>query len=160
LRFYLSNFNRKTTTAKKKKQQTRGKICLMSENELRVFVYGTLKPNGQYYPLYCQGKTSKEQKGWTRGKLFALSVGYPAMIEGNDQVYGFLLTFTCLGELDNLDQLEGYVKGRNPSENEYQRKQVIVYDELNQPLNNAWAYFMTLEKVKSLAGVYLPSGWW
>ncbi len=130
----------------------------INDNQLKVFVYGTLKPNGKFYPLYCQGKTIQEQKCWTRGKLFALSVGYPGMIEGNDRVYGFLLTFASMSELENLDKLEGYSELRNLVENEYERKKVLVYDEFNQPLDEAWAYFMTLEKVKSLQGVYQPSG--
>ncbi len=133
---------------------------MIGNNQLKVFVYGTLKPNGKYYPSYCQGKTIKEEKCWTNGKLYALSLGYPAMIEGNEQVYGFLLTFASVKELNNLDKLEGYSESRNTSKNEYERKRVLVYDQFNEPLAMAWAYLMTLEKVNNLQGIYLPSGCW
>lgn len=132
----------------------------MNNSQLKVFVYGTLKPNGKYYPFYCEGKTIKEEQCWTKGKLFALPVGYPAMIEGNEHIKGFLLTFASSSELTNLDKLEGYSGIENSINNEYERKKILVYDQLNQPLDYAWAYFMTKEKINLLKGIYLPSGEW
>lgn len=127
---------------------------------IKVFVYGTLKPNGKYYPIYCQGKTLKETKCWAKGKLFDLPLGYPAMTQGDNRVFGYLLSFTSDYDLDNLDKLEGYSGIPNSPLNEYDRLSIIVYDEDNKPLDEAWAYIMTEEKVKALNGVYLPSGEW
>ena len=127
---------------------------------LQVFVYGTLKPREKYYPIYCQGKTVAEVRCWTRGKLFALPIGYPAMILGNDKVFGYLLSFASKNELANLDELEGYSGEVNSPSNEYDRFRITVYDDNNTPVDQAWAYFMTEKRVQQLNGVYLPSGWW
>ncbi|MBL1208639.1 gamma-glutamylcyclotransferase [Geminocystis sp. GBBB08] len=126
---------------------------------LKVFVYGTLKPNGKYYQMYCQGKTLQETKCWAKGRLFALPMGYPAIIEGDNQVFGYLLSFASVKDLENLDELEGYV-GKNSPFNEYHRQKIMVYNDANYPLDEAWTYFMTEEKVKVLKGIFLPSGWW
>jgi gamma-glutamylcyclotransferase (GGCT)/AIG2-like uncharacterized protein YtfP len=127
---------------------------------LKVFVYGTLKPKGKYYSLYCQGKTISEIYGWTKGKLFSLPLGYPAMIPGNDRVYGYLLSFASETELINLDRLEGYTGERNSPSNEYDRFKITVYSPDNLLLDQAWAYFMTPKKVQELNGIYIASGWW
>ncbi|MGI0480866.1 gamma-glutamylcyclotransferase family protein [Geminocystis sp. CENA526] len=130
------------------------------ENIIKVFVYGTLKPRGKYYKIFCEGKTIEEQECWTKGSLFALPVGYPAMIEGNDQVYGYVLSFASFKDLENLDKLEGYSGIPNSPLNEYDRAKIIVYNQANQAIDEVWSYFMTEEKVKTLNGVYLPSGMW
>ena len=127
---------------------------------LRVFVYGTLKPQERYYPVYCQGRVKEACRGWVEGQLYALPLGYPAMIAGHGKVEGFLLTFSDQSILTNLDRLEGYQSERAPELNEYQRQKIIVYDTSRKPLGEAWAYFMTFEKVKSLGGLRIPSGWW
>jgi len=126
----------------------------------QVFVYGTLKPGGKYYKIFCQGKTLEEIKCWTKGRLFALPVGYPAMIKGENPIYGYLLSFASLNDLENLDNLEGYSGVPNSPLNEYDRIKVMVYDEKNQPLGEVWTYIMTEDRVKTLGGVYLPSGEW
>lgn len=130
------------------------------ENRIKVFVYGTLKPGGKYYKIFCEGKTIEEQECWAKGRLFALPIGYPAMIAGNDQVYGYLLSFASFKDLENLDKLEGYSGIPNSPLNEYDRAKIVVYDKANQVIDEVWSYFMTEEKVKILNGVYLPCGVW
>lgn len=133
---------------------------------VKVFVYGTLKPDGKYYQIYCRGKTLQEVKCWTIGRLYGLPLGYPAMIQEilddrtDHRVYGYLLTFASLKDLDNLDKLEGYSGIPNSPLNEYDRAKIIVYDEANQAIDGVWTYFMTQKKVNLLNGVYLPSGQW
>ena len=126
---------------------------------LKVFVYGTLKPKEKYYSLYCQGKTISEFYCWTKGKLFSLPLGYPAMIPGDDRVYGYLLSFASEKELINLDYLEGYIEP-NSSLNEYHRLKIKVHNPNNSTIDEAWAYFMKENKVQELNGIYIPSGWW
>ena len=127
---------------------------------LRVFVYGTLKPGERYYPVYCEGRVKEVRRGWVKGQLYALALGYPAMIADHGKVQGFLLTFADLSVLTNLDRLEGYQSEQVPELNEYQRQKIIVYDLSGKSLGKAWAYFMTLEKVKHLGGIRVTSGWW
>ena len=125
-----------------------------------VFVYGTLKPGGKYYQIYCLGKTLREIKSWAKGELYDLPLGYPAMTEGENKVYGYLLSFASHRELDNLDRLEGYTGINNSPLNEYDRRKIMVYDENNQPLNEAWCYLMDREKINQLNGVALTLGYW
>lgn len=127
---------------------------------LRVFVYGTLKPGERYYPVYCEGRVKEVQRGWVQGQLYALPLGYPAMIAGHGKVQGFLLTFGDRSVLTNLDRLEGYQSEQVPELNEYQRQKIMVYDASSKYLGEAWAYFMTFEKVKCLGGLRVSSGWW
>jgi gamma-glutamylcyclotransferase (GGCT)/AIG2-like uncharacterized protein YtfP len=82
------------------------------------------------------------------------------MTQDLGKVVGYLLTFADRAVLNNLDLLEGYHPQRHESDNEYYRQEVQVTDFSGQPLGLAWAYFMTLEQVKQLQGVFVPSGEW
>jgi gamma-glutamylcyclotransferase (GGCT)/AIG2-like uncharacterized protein YtfP len=132
---------------------------MMVEN-LRVFVYGTLKPGEVNYQRYCAGRTIEEKSAIAWGQLFDLPCGYPAMILGNQQVYGFLLTFTDTTVLEDLDRLEDYNPHRLPEQNEYNRQQIEVFDGAGKSLGNAWAYFMTPQQIQRANGIFLPQGWW
>ena len=127
---------------------------------LQVFVYGTLKPGGVNYQRYCAGKVSAEQPAIAQGKLFALPMGYPAMVVGDSWVSGFLLSFPDSAMLRVLDELEDYRPGRSPELNEYQRQLIQVFDLERRSLGQAWAYLMTSEHVNKLKGRWLPSGVW
>jgi len=127
---------------------------------IRVFVYGTLKPGEVNYQRYCEGKIVSAQPAIALGQLFDLSLGYPAMIPGNNPVQGFLLTFTDPTLLTVLDKLEDYNPQRNPEDNEYSRQQVTIYDLANQSLGEAWIYLMQPERVQRLGGKLIASGCW
>ena len=51
----------------------------MSEAVYKVFVYGTLKPGGHYWPQFCEGKVSEVLPAKVQGKLYDLHVGYPGV---------------------------------------------------------------------------------
>ena len=125
-----------------------------------VFVYGTLKPGESNYLYYCAGKTSAEQKAYTWGSLYKLSLGYPAMTEGDSKIEGYLLTFSAPNILTSLDELEDYHQERSPELNEYYRQQVPVYSLADDFLGLSWSYLMNLEKIRQLKGVPLDSGCW
>jgi gamma-glutamylcyclotransferase (GGCT)/AIG2-like uncharacterized protein YtfP len=127
---------------------------------IRVFVYGTLKPGEVNYQRYCEGKVIAAQPAIALGQLFDLPLGYPAMIPGDNQVRGFLLTFTEPTLLTVLDELEDYNPQRIPEDNEYYRQQVTIYDLANQSLGQAWIYLMQPERVQRLGGTLISSGWW
>lgn len=127
---------------------------------MKVFVYGTLKPQEINYRLYCAGKTIQEQKCWTYGEIYSLSLGYPGMIKSKNRVQGYLLTFADSSPLKKLDQLEGYQENREPHLNEYQREKVMVYDYHNSPIDEAWTYFMTKQKIDYYQGILISSGEW
>lgn len=127
---------------------------------MKVFVYGTLKPGECNYLRYCEGKVVDAGPAIARGELFALPIGYPAMVAGDGTVCGFLLCFPNSAILDDLDRLEDYHPLREPTENEYQRQEIEIFDRHLKPLGTAWAYFMLPDRVRSLGGIWLPDGRW
>ncbi|WP_298921271.1 gamma-glutamylcyclotransferase [uncultured Nostoc sp.] len=127
---------------------------------VRVFVYGTLKPGEANYKKYCADKIIDVKRAFVQGKLFALPMGYPAMTLGNTQVYGYLLSFSNLRILNELDMLENYQPTRQPSENLYNRQIIEVYQLQSLSLGWAWVYLMTLDQVNQLGGFLQPDGWW
>ncbi|HLO85047.1 MAG TPA: gamma-glutamylcyclotransferase [Nostocaceae cyanobacterium] len=128
--------------------------------ELQVFVYGTLKPGEINYKRYCVGKVVAAQKAFVCGQLFALPVGYPAMILGESLVKGYLLSFADSSVLTLLDNLEGYLPNRHQSENLYNRISIEVYQQDSQLLGQAWVYVMSPERVYQMGGVPQVDGWW
>jgi gamma-glutamylcyclotransferase (GGCT)/AIG2-like uncharacterized protein YtfP len=133
----------------------------MKQTKLKVFVYGTLKPQEANYAEYCEGKIIESIAAYAFGCLYHLSVlGYPAMTEGKERVFGYLLAFEDTATLDRLDRLETYSPDRDPTENEYQRRLTQVYNLDGESLGDVWAYFMTSTKVEELGGILVPSGCW
>ncbi|NMF57825.1 gamma-glutamylcyclotransferase family protein [Pseudanabaena yagii] len=125
-----------------------------------VFVYGTLKPHESNYAAYCAGKAIAQQQAIAYGELFALPMGYPAMISGHSPVKGYLLSFPDTSILESLDELEDYQSTRPDSENLYNRYEIEVFDLERNSLGLAWAYFMTLEKVITFGGIAQLDGYW
>ncbi|MGF1591213.1 MAG: gamma-glutamylcyclotransferase [Pleurocapsa sp.] len=129
-------------------------------SNVAVFVYGTLKPGEANYAAYCGTKVVSQVTAYTRGSLYALPMGYPAMSKGESKVYGFLLTFDDSSILASLDQLEGYHEQRTPDLNEYERQLTLVYNHSDRPIGLAWAYYMTTTKIKQQRGKKVSSGCW
>jgi gamma-glutamylcyclotransferase (GGCT)/AIG2-like uncharacterized protein YtfP len=127
---------------------------------LKVFVYGTLKPGESNYQYYCRGKSIEEIAAYTFGNLYNLSLGYPAMTEGNNRVQGYLLSFSDTDILNSLDRLEDYHPNRSFDLNEYYRREINVYLSSGELLATAWSYFMSEAKIKQFKGIFLPSGCW
>ena len=129
-------------------------------DNLKIFVYGTLKPGETNYQRYCAGKVVEAKRAIAFGQLFDLPLGYPAMTLGDSPVQGFLLTFADPNVLSILDELEDYDPQRLPEENEYYRQEIDIYSPTGQALGLAWVYLMTSKQVQYLEGILIPSGWW
>lgn len=132
-------------------------------SSIDVFVYGTLKPGHRYYQQYCLGKTIHERVAIAYGQLYHLpTFGYPAMTVGVDRVFGFLLSLTDPEILTQLDDLEGYNPMRLPSQNEYNRIQIEVFDPETPEISIGWAwvYLQSRDRVQELGGILLPDGCW
>ncbi|MEL6440662.1 MAG: gamma-glutamylcyclotransferase family protein [Cyanobacteria bacterium J06621_8] len=127
---------------------------------LKVFVYGTLKPGYRNYAVYCEGKVAAATTASTKGNLYSLPMGYPAMTAGNNQVSGVLLAFQDTQVLDSLDHLEGYQQELPLTASEYYRASVPVYDSSGGVIAQAWTYYMTTARVEYYQGVPLNSGCW
>ncbi|MGB2924405.1 MAG: gamma-glutamylcyclotransferase family protein [Limnothrix sp.] len=141
----------------------------MTSSPLQVFVYGTLKPGGRNYPLFCEGRVTVACPALVQGKLYEiaknqadarLSYSYPAMTAEAGWVEGLLLTFTDHAVLTKLDQLEDFQSGRSPTENYYERQWLTIYTLDKKLLTEAWGYVMSRENVQTARGIALNSTNW
>jgi gamma-glutamylcyclotransferase (GGCT)/AIG2-like uncharacterized protein YtfP len=133
----------------------------MSLSDLTVFVYGTLKPGGHYWPEFCEGKVNEPVPAKIRGELYDLHVGYPGLIlEGVDWVQGYLLTFRSEADFLRLDILEGYKPRRPYSENEYIRLKVPCFTPSGESIGKVWAYEMTTSTMDRYEATRIPDGNW
>ena len=132
----------------------------LERSTCNIFVYGTLKPGEANYPAYCEAKIVSQLAVYTRGELYTLPVGYPAITAGNHKVYGCCLSFRDSSILHDLDGLEDYDEHRSPDLNEYYRALTPIYSLGDRLLGRAWAYFMNPERVVRYRGEKVTSGWW
>ncbi len=111
-----------------------------NEDDLAVFVYGTLMPGGSAWAERCEGRVVEMRRARVRGRLYALNAGYPAVDDERQTrgiaaatdlgwVQGWRLVLRDAGVLAGLDKWEGYLEGRAYSDNEYNRTRVVCYKE-------------------------------
>jgi gamma-glutamylcyclotransferase (GGCT)/AIG2-like uncharacterized protein YtfP len=130
-------------------------------SDLQVFVYGTLKPGGHYWPEFCEGKVLTQTAAKVRGKLYDLHVGYPGLILGGDEwVLGYLYELKEAAHLERLDYLEGYIPGRPIAKNDYNRLKAPCFNLAGEELGQAWIYEMSPEKIAQHNGTHIESGDW
>lgn len=133
----------------------------MSLSDLRVFVYGTLKPGGRYWPRFCEGKVAEPVVAKVRGRLYDLPAGYPALVAGGqDWAQGHLLTFRSEVDFAEVDRLEGYDPWGPPADNDYQRIRVDSFTPGGEPLGSVWTYVMDGARVHGLGGSLVEDGDW
>lgn len=160
----------------------------MNTSNLSVFVYGTLKPGGHYWPEFCEGKVGEPIPAKIRGELYDLHVGYPGLwLGGPDSdramtgqekalnriqarqsvplpnagwVQGCILSFKTEKDFLRLDYLEGYDPNRPYSKNEYIRLKVPGYRPDGEPLGEVWTYEMTDTTMARHKGTLIEDGNW
>ncbi|MGG5461991.1 gamma-glutamylcyclotransferase family protein [Clostridium sp. B9] len=93
----------------------------------KIFVYGSLRTGFFNYDKYLKGKVIKSELGRVKGKLYHMPhKGYPALIEGDDWIYGEVMTILDYENVINsMDLMEGYL-GLNNKDNEYNRIEMEV----------------------------------
>ncbi len=140
-----------------------------------VFVYGTLKP-GEVNDWVYRQYAVQARPAVAQGHLYHLPLGYPALTEGGDRVYGVLLRFEKSAKLPNqlpdilpiLDAFEQHdpeafqrqAPGAVLSDCQYQRRAIAVMDEQGNSLGTAWVYSIAEAQVQRMGGVRLPRGIW
>ena len=109
----------------------------------KLWVYGSLLSGFFNYRRVLEGKILTCTPAKVRGTLFhQIDKGYPAMIEGEDWVYGELLEledfFQLLPKIDELENYFGLGSG-----NEYDRiqSQVYVYAHREWVAQQAYVYW-------------------
>lgn len=131
-------------------------------SDFKVFVYGTLKPGGHYWPAFGEGKlTAHPVAAKVRGELYDLHVGYPGLLlKGDSWVWGYVLSFAREADFLRLDYLEGYQPGRRACENEYTRLRLPCFTPKGDALGEVWAYEMTSATMARHASTRIESGDW
>lgn len=120
----------------------------------KVFVYGTLKPNGRYHHVAKEaGKFTFEKAYLEHHILYDLEPeNYPAIIPGEGVVHGYVFDYEDVdAALVMLDRLEGIHE--NPPE--YTRAQALA-----KPMNETvWVYvYAKVNRLKTAKQV--ESGEW
>lgn len=109
----------------------------------KIFVYGSLMEDLFNHEKYLKGKVITRKYAKTRGELYHLAeCGYPAMIHGEDYIYGELIEVKNYeNTLQELDKLEHFL-AEDRAENEYNREiiKVQLLDNGNEELANAYVY--------------------
>ena len=134
---------------------------------IHLFAYGTLQP-GERNASVCASDVVAAQPAIADGCLYSLPLGYPAMTLEVGTVYGTLLSFAEATILERLDAFERHdpveflehAPAQALQQNEYDRRQIAVYDSDRRLLGLAWSYLMTPQQVQQLCGVPLPTGQW
>lgn len=127
---------------------------------LKVFVYGTLKPGEAYYGQYCAPYVANVIPSLTRGCLYHLPQGYPALTVGDRWVTGTLLHFRDDTILAQMDAFEDYDPARLETENRYSRQWRPVFTPERQAIGSAWMYVMEASRVARHASIFIPEGQW
>ncbi|MBS4536415.1 gamma-glutamylcyclotransferase [Clostridium sp. D2Q-14] len=129
----------------------------------KIFVYGSLMKGFFNYNKYIKGKVKISIAAKTKGKLYhLLERGYPAMVEGNQDIYGELIEIENFqNNLKVLDKLENYTE-KNFRVNEYNRiiKDIEVLETGEKV--EAYVYQFNLENInnRKVDTIYIPSGNW
>ncbi len=129
----------------------------MEININKVFVYGTLMKDMHNHrlvePFIKHLETAK-----TLGQIFDLPYGYPAMIGGQDEVWGEILELKDVeAALKVLDRLEGY-SGEESSRNLYNRTVQEVYT-LSGKAEQAYIYYWANPDTLNQLGTQIKNNW-
>lgn len=108
------------------------------------------------------GKVEKRIKARTKGKLYHLAnKGYPAIVNGEDTIYGELLVMKDLeATFPALNKIENYFGENNPN-NEYHRV-IMEVETLEREKVLAYLYKYNDESIENQKDekIYIPSGNW
>lgn len=123
-----------------------------------IFVYGTLRPGLSNFHLLLP-YIKKIERAFTRGSIYHLPYGYPAMIDGEDIVHGDYIEVKKIHQvLKLLDELETYYGPNNP-QNEYERRKTKVINKFGKE-KDAYIYIWAKPKELRQYGEIVPGGDW
>ncbi|MCF6464782.1 gamma-glutamylcyclotransferase family protein [Clostridium sp. Cult2] len=131
--------------------------------KVKLFVYGTLMKGYRNYKKYFEkANVINIRKAYTKGVLYHLNKkDCPALVEGNEKVWGQLIEFNDdenLTFLKELDDMEKYFE--NSNEVMYERKEVNVFME-NGEREKAYAYiFINIKNMDIYEPEHIVTGDW
>lgn len=111
-----------------------------------LFVYGSLMEGFFNHEKALVGKIVSRKIAYTYGELFHIeNKGYPALIEGNNKIYGELLELSDEEPLlVKLDEIENFNHISN-SDNEYIREMIEIQVENQSNSISAYVYKYNLD---------------
>lgn len=123
----------------------------------KVFVYGTLMTDMHNHrlvkPFIKHLETAK-----TLGRLYDLPYGYPAMIGGDEEVWGEIIELKNVeAAMKVLDLLEGY-SGEESSRNLYNRNVQEIHT-LSGKVEQAYVYFWANPDTLKQLGTQIKHSW-
>lgn len=119
----------------------------------KVFVYGTLMQGEAHHNFLANAKLLAEQ-AWVKGTLFETDDYFPALIEGDETVYGELYEVSD-SELAALDELEEYFM--DPNRDLYERKSLEVGTDGGRHV--AYGYLLVKPRRAMLQGKIPHQNW-
>ena len=135
----------------------------MNEN-INIFVYGSLREGFFNYDLYLKGKVKSIRPAEINGfKLYHMPYkGYPAVLPGNTTIVGEVVEFEdYYSTLKAIDEMEGFSNENNPN-NEYLRKLVKVKLNDDESYENCYSYFYNenIDPKFQDEAIYIENGDW
>lgn len=128
----------------------------------KIFVYGSLRKDSFNYKNLLEGKIFNRVMGQTTGNLFHLeNKGYPALISGNNQVIGEIITIVSDELIYAIDKIEHY--DSNMYEKcEYLRKPIAVKNLETEVIELLDAYVYNINSKNNHKDLlkFVPSGDW
>ena len=128
----------------------------------KIFVYGSLRIGFFNYDKYLMGKVSDSKIGKVKGKLYHMpNKGYPALMEGDDEVFGEVMTLNDFESvMIPMDKMENYY-GVNDSRNEYNRI-VMDVELLDGSIESCYVYYYAMndEAIFNKNSIYIKNGDW
>lgn len=130
--------------------------------EAKVWVYGSLMEGFYNYQKALVGQIEERVPAWIYGRLYhQTKKGYPAILPGEDRIYGELLTILDFqATIEKLDMIEDY-RG-DGYRNEYERKITSVIHLKDEKTESAYVYWYGWDDIDTPENpsVYIPSGDW
>lgn len=131
--------------------------------ENAIFVYGSLMTGFWNYDKSLNGHVKKVVPAKVRGSLYHLThKGYPALIAGDDWVYGEYMVVNNLEDLKPiLNKIESYY-GPNDPRNEYEHILMPIYDLEATVIGEAPVYHYNTDLDVEFLNkrIYIPHGSW
>jgi gamma-glutamylcyclotransferase (GGCT)/AIG2-like uncharacterized protein YtfP len=128
----------------------------------KIFVYGSLRKGSFNYKKVLEGHILDRNMGRTIGNLFHLeNKGYPALVQGDTEVIGEIITLKSKKLLKEIDAVENY-DSLDYQTCEYLRKPIKVMNRDTRAVEIVDAYVYNMsnkENHKDLLKI-VPSGDW
>lgn len=124
----------------------------------KIFVYGSLLPDFWNHDKVFKHRLRGTMKGCLKDfSLYHLPAGYPAIVPGEDTIYGEVCILSHTKHLKSIDLLEGYTG--NPDIDLYTREKRLVILENGQE-EWCWVYLYINHDYVKNKGLYIPHGDW